>query len=550
MSSEPVEVSSEPAEVSSEPAEVISEPAARLDPRRFRPEGPWEAELRELAERRTQAHAMGGAEAIARLHAQGRFDARQRVARLLDDGRFREMGCLAGKGHYDAEGRFIRLDPSNSIIGTGRVEGRKIALSVDDYSIRAGSSEAAVADKWIYIERLALQLGMPLVRLVDSAGGSVKLLMEIGGSKIPGYTTWPAQELLSKVPVVGVALGSCAGLGAIRVVSSHFSVMVRGQAQVMAAGPHVVRQAYGQEVDKEELGGAAVHRRSGVVHNEADSEDDALAQVRRFLGYLPRSVEHLAPRQSTQDDPDRADDWLKEAIPHDRRKIFDVRRILQSVFDVGSVFEIGRYHGGSVVTALARLAGFPVGVLANDPKSQGGAMTVQAAWKMERHVRMCTLFGLPLVNFVDQPGNATGLEAELAGTLLGATRVGQAVSACTSPWISIIIRRCFGMAGAMHAPKYGDALNHRFAWPSARWGSIPIEGGVMAAHRAEIEGAPDPVAARQRLENHYLAMTSPFRTAEKFGIVDIVDPRETRSLLCDWVEDAWERVRVGRLPER
>lgn len=490
---------------------------------------------------------MGGPEALAKLHAKGRMDARQRLAKLLDPGSFQEMGCLAGKGHYDAQGRFTRLDPTNSIVGTGRIDGRKVALTVDDFSIRAGSSEASVADKWIYIERLAHQLRMPLVRLVDSAGGSVKLLMQMGGTKIPGYSQWPVNDLQQTVPVVGVALGSCAGLGAIKVLSSHFSVMVRGQAQVMAAGPHVVRQAYAQEVDKNDLGGHLVHRKSALVHNEAEDEADALAQVKRFLSYLPRSVYHLAPVTAPHDDPWRADDWLKDAIPRERRKIYDPRKILASVLDTGSLFEIGRYQGGSVITALARLNGIPVGVIANDPKVQGGAMTLQAAYKMERHVKLCSLFGLPVVNFVDQPGNQTGLEAEVDGTLLGALRVGEALHSCQSPWVSILIRRCFGMAGAMHAPKYGEALNLRYAWPSARWGSIPIEGGVMAAHKAEIDAAPDPAAKRAELEAFYLNMTSPFRTAEKFGILDIIDPRETRAVLCDWVEDAWEAVKADRL---
>jgi acetyl-CoA carboxylase carboxyltransferase component len=212
------------------------------------------------------------------------------------------------------------------------------------------------------------------------------------------------------------------------------------------------------------------------VHNEAVDEADALAQVQRFLSYLPRSVFHTAPVLPATDDPDRADDWLKDAIPRDRRKIYDPRKILASIMDRDSVFEIGRWQGGSVITALARLNGIPVGVIANDPKVQGGAMTIQAAYKMERHVKLCSLFGLPVVNFVDQPGNQTGLEAELGGTLLGATRVGEALNECRSPWVSILIRRCFGMAGALHAPKYGEALNLRYAWPSARWGSIPIEG--------------------------------------------------------------------------
>ncbi len=507
--------------------------------RDFEPAGEWAAELAELQARRAQAAAMGGPEALAKFASSGRLNARERIAVLCDEGSFFEMGRIAGKGHDEVDGSFKRLDPTNAIVGTGRIDGRKVALHADDFTIRAGSSEATIADKWIYIERLAQQLRMPLVRLVDSAGGSVKLLMQIGGTKIPEYPSWPAQELLRTVPVVGVALGACAGQGAIKVLSSHFSVMVRGQAQVMAAGPHVVRQAYGVEIDKNELGGHAVHRKSALVHNEAVDERDALAQVRRFLSYLPASVFDIAPVLPRSDDPGRAEDSLKDAIPRERRKIYEPRKILEAVFDLGSIFEIGRWQAGSVVTALARLDGIPVGVIANDPKVQGGAMNAAAAYKMERHVELCSLFGLPVVNFVDQPGNATGLEAELAGTLLGATRLGRALHESRSPWVSILVRRCFGMAGALHGPKGGERLNHRFAWPSARWGSIPIEGGVMAAHKAEIDAAPDPAAKRAELEAHYLNMTSPFRTAEKFGVLDIIDPRETRPILCDWVQDAW-----------
>lgn len=505
----------------------------------FPPEGEWAAELAELQARQACALAMGGEAALQRLRASGRGNARERIAALVDAGSFHEMGALAGKASYDDQGRWQSTDPTNAIVGTARIAGRKLALHVDDFSIRAGSSEATIADKWIYIERLALQLRMPLVRLVDSAGGSVKLLLQLGGTKIPEYTSWPTQDLLQTVPVVGVALGACAGQGAIKVLSSHFSVLVREQAQVMAAGPHVVRQAYGVDVDKNDLGGWKAHRKSALVHNEAVDEADALAQVRRFLSYLPRSVHSAAPVLPESDDPWRADDWLKDAIPHDRRKIHDPRRILASVLDQGSLFEIGRWQGGSVVTMLGRLRGIPVGVIANDPKVAGGAMTVQAAYKMERHVRLCSLFRLPVVNFVDQPGNATGPDAELAGTLLGATRLGEALAASRSPWVSILMRRCFGMAGAMHGPKGGDRLNHRFAWPSARWGSIPIEGGVMAAHKAEIEAAPDPAARRAELEALYSALGSPLRTAEKFGVLDIIDPRATRRVLCDWIEDAW-----------
>lgn len=517
----------------------------------FEPSGPWADELTELEQRRAQARQMGGPDAVAKYKARGRNTARERIDMLLDAGSFRELGRITGKGRYDAQGRFESLAPVNAIMGTGRVDGRKLVVSADDYTIRAGSSEGSLSDKWVYAERMALTLRMPIVRLVDTAGGSVKLLAQMQGTKIPGYSNWPGAELLRTVPVVGVALGACAGLGAVKVLLSHFSVMVRDQAQVFAAGPPVVKQAYGIDIDKNDLGGYKVHRKSALVHNEAVDEADALRQVAQFLSYLPRSVYRLAERTTPDDDPGRVDEWLAEAIPHDRRKLHDPRKIMAAVFDRDSIFEIGRWQGGSQITAFARLNGYPVGVLCNDPKVAGGAMTLTAAYKMERHVQLCDTFGIPIVNLVDQPGNATGPEAELAGTLLGAVRVVTTIERARIPWLSIVLRRAFGMAGGMHAPKYFPALNHRFAWPSARWGSIPIEGGVHAAHKQEIESAPDPMAVRQALEAKYHHLGSPFRTAESFGILDIIDPRETRGILCDWIEDAWEVLQGDRtrLPE-
>lgn len=510
-------------------------------------DGEWTAELAELERRRALAARMGGETALAKFRSTGRMNARERIAALLDEGSFRELGRITGAGRYDANGDLLDLEPVNAIIGTGRIDDRKIAVSADDYTIRAGSSEATISDKWIFAERYALAQRMPLVRLVDTAGGSVKLLLQMQATKIPGYANWPSAELVRTVPVVGVALGACAGLGAIKVLSSHFSVMVRGQAQVFAAGPPVVKQAYGIDIDKNALGGHEVHRKSALVHNEAEDEADALAQVRRFLSYLPRNVFRLPPRRPPTDDPQRIDEALKNAIPRDRRKVYDPRRILAAVFDADSLFEIGRRQGASQITALARLDGVPVGVLASDPRTAGGAMTLASAYKMERHIKLCSTFGLPMVNFVDQPGNATGPDAELSGTLLGAMRVGEAIENARVPWISIIVRRAFGMAGAMHGPKTWPALNLTYAWPSARWGSVPIEGGVAAAHKADIEVADDPLAKRAELEAHYGKLGSPFRTAERFGVTDVIDPRETRGVLCDWIEDAREVLATDRL---
>lgn len=510
--------------------------------------GQWQAELDELDRRRDIAFAMGGETPIAKQHALGKLTARERIDALLDPGTFQEMGVLTGKASYEKNGALKDFVPANAIIGVGRIDARKVSVTADDFTIRGGSSESTNSDKWIYAERLAYELRMPLVRLVDTAGGSVKLLDQQQSTKIPGYPSWPIIPLLGVVPVVGVALGSCAGLGAMKVLASHFSVMVRDTSQIFAAGPPVVKQAFGVDVDKNALGGYLVHsRKSGVVDNEAGDEREALAQVRRFLGYLPRNVWELPPRTEPSDSPGRAEEWLKDAIPADRRRVYDPRKIIAAILDRDSIFEIGRYHGGSLITCLARVGGVPVGVMASDPRVAGGAMTLTAANKTERFVELCDLFHLPVVNFVDQPGTMTGLEAEVAGTLLGAVRVAKIIERSTVPWISIIVRRAFGLAGGLHGRKQGvdgRSLNHRFAWPSARWGSIPIEGGVAAAFRRDIESAADPTARRIELEHHYNQLASPFRTAERFGIVDIIDPRRTRAILCDWTEDAWAVVKT------
>ena len=496
----------------------------------------------ELSRRRRRALALGGEQAVEQHHARGRLTARERVARLLDEGSFHELGMLAGRGRYDRDGNFEDSFPSNSVIGTGRIDGRRCVVSSDDFTIRGGSSESTVSDKWVYAERYAHEMQLPLVRLVDTAGGSVKLLEQQQSTKIPGYPTWPSISLLGRVPVAGVALGSCAGLGAVKVAASHFSVMTRGTSQVFAGGPPVVRQGIGVDVDKETLGGWEVHvRRSGVVNNVADTEDDALAQVRRFLSYLPGNVWGVPPAAAPRPASDAATAWLDGAIPEDRRKVYDPRRILRAVFDEESLFEIAPLFGGSVISALARFEGQVVGVLASDPRVTGGALTSAAARKTERFVDLCDTFHVPVVNFVDQPGVMFGVEAEAAGTMRDALRAIGAIEQASVPWFSVIVRRAFGVGGGMHGPKHGPegrSLNHRVAWPSARWGSIPIEGGVAAAYRREIEASEDPVARRAELEAYYHRLSSPYRTAERFGIVDVVRPSETRLAIRDWLADA------------
>jgi acetyl-CoA carboxylase carboxyltransferase component len=324
--------------------------------------------------------------------------------------------------------------------------------------------------------------------------------------------------------------------------------MARGTSQVFVAGPPVVRRALGREVAKDELGGAHIHARgSGAVDNEAIDEDDALAQIRRFLSYLPNSVWEMPPRLAPSDDPERREEALLQAIPRERRKQHDVRRTVALVLDEGSVFEIGRYYGRPLMTALARLDGIPVGVLANDPRQRGGAMDADASQKMVRFIDLCDTFSLPVVNFVDNPGFEIGVEAERRGTIRHGVRALTAVYQATVPWCSILMRRVFGVAGAGHGAHH--RLNLRYAWPSAEWGSLPIEGGVEAAYRRQIEAAEDPDALRAELEAKLSSLRSPLLTAEAFGVEEIIDPRDTRPLLVEWARRAYELLPSGLGPK-
>ena len=482
---------------------------------------------------------MGGAERIERQHAAGRLTVRERVDCLLDAGSFEELGVLAGFATYEND-ELAAFTPSNSVIGYGRIDGRRAVVCGDDFTIRGGASDAAIHRKQVYAEQMAAELHLPIVRLVDGTGGggSVKSYHDIGRTYVPANPGWDlVVENLGRVPVVAACLGPVAGLGAARVVSAHFSVMVRGASQLFVAGPPVVAAGMRQQVGKEELGGSDLQTRAGAVDNLAETEADALAQCRRFLSYLPPSVWELPPTTAADDPPDRSCPELRDVVPRSRRRPYEMRKIVGAACDAGSFFEMGAAFGRSAITGLARLGGRPVAVLASDPKIYGGGLTADASDKVARFCDFADTFHLPVVNFVDQPGFVIGVEAERAGTLRHGARALAAVYQATVPWASVLVRKVFGVAGAAHGN--AQALNFRIAWPSGDWGSLPLEGGVEAAYRRELEAAPDAETRKAEILAELEALRSPFRTAETFNIERIVDPADTRRLLADWVEMAY-----------
>jgi acetyl-CoA carboxylase carboxyltransferase component len=511
----------------------------------------WKPELDELARREAFAREMGGVDKVKRQHDQGRLTVRERIDRLTDKGSFHEIGAVSGIGEYDSSGELQKLTPANCVFGRARVDGRTVVVVGDDFTVRGGSADASISAKPLMAEEMAHDFRLPIVRIIEGSGGggSVKTIETKGAANLPGGiggTRWYrfTTENLSRVPVVALGLGSVAGLGAARLAASHCSIMTKKSA-MFVAGPPVVK-ALGQDLSKEELGGADIQTRAGAVDHAVDTEEEAFACARRFLSYLPSSVYELPPTLPCTDHPERTDEALMNAVPRNRKQVYKMRPIIESVVDKGSFFEVARNFGKPVIVGLARLEGRAVMLLASDSFHYGGSWTADACQKVVRWVDFAETFHLPIVYLMDCPGFMIGLDAEKAGTIRQGVRAMAAVNQTTVPWCTVILRNAFGVAGVVHQP--ADRFSIRYAWPSAYWGSLPLEGGIEAAYRADIDAAEDSAAKLKEIQERLNKLRSPFRSAEKFWVEEIIDPRKTRSLLCEFARLA-EPLRKPGPPE-
>ena len=496
----------------------------------------WQPEIDEIKKVSALATQQGGKKNIARQHAKGRLTIRERISSLLDKGTFQEIGPGAGARQTDENGNLVSFSPANFLLGFGKIEDRLCVVCGEDFTVSGGSPNAAGLRKSIYAEHLAFQHRIPLIRLHEGGGGSVggtgKQNATVGTAVYEPHRFRPVAEAMATVPVVTAALGPVAGLPAARLVAAHLSVMARKNAQVLIAGPAVVERALGEKKTKEELGGAAVHTKNGVIDNIADDEVDAFKQIRTFLSYLPTNVGELPPVVISDDPRDRTEIILRDIIPKERRKLYKVRDVIFAVIDQNSFFEIGSEYGRGQLTGLARLNGQPVGIWANNCRYLAGSMTALGARKARRFIEFCETFHVPIVCFVDEPGFMIGSKAEQEGTIRDGTATVLAASMSTVPWASIVIRRSFGVAQAAH---YGQNA-YVLAWPSAEIGALPVEGGVAVAYHREIAAAADPDAKRAELEALLAEKQSPMPRGESFSLHEIIDPADTRSRLCDWID--------------
>ena len=505
----------------------------------------WTPEIDELNRRRAAALLMGGEAKLAKQRAMGRLNARERIATVADEGSFREIGALAGFAAYADDGEMLSFQPANFLFGRALIDGRPVVLTADDFTVRGGAADASLHRKLTDAERMASEYRMPLIRMIEGTGGggSVRSLETMGHTYIPEIPGWEVMVAnMSDVPVVALGLGPVAGLGAGRLVMAHYALLVEGVSQMFVAGPPVVAAA-GEVRTKEDLGGAHIHAANGAIDDRVESEAEAFARLRRFLSYLPSSVDELPARGPVKDKRRKGDDWLVSAVPRDGRKLYPIRPIIEAVVDRDSWFEMGREWGLGVVTGLARIDGWPVAVIASNPQALGGLWTAATARKVERHVDLADTFHLPVVHLVDNPGFLIGRRAEDEATIRWGSRALAAIYQSSVPWCAVVLRKAYGMAGSGHAP--ADRFRWRLAWPSGDWGSLPISGGLEAAYRAELEACDDPKARLAEIKARLERVRSPFRTAEKFGVEAIIDPRETRAELCEFVNLAQRALKPG-----
>jgi acetyl-CoA carboxylase carboxyltransferase component len=498
----------------------------------------WSARLAELERRRGAALAMGGPEKLERRRAHGRLDARARILRLLDPDSFVEIGALAG-------GASETPIPADALVaGFGRIDGRPALVGAEDFTVMGGSIGPGAAAKRTRLTQLAAQERVPLLMLLEGAGHRPTNALE-GHGRSPNDLQGLA-DLSGRVPTVCVVMGPSAGHGALTAPLMDFVVMVEG-ASLFSAGPALVAAALGEEVDKEELGGTQVHvASSGVAHNRAPDDAAALDLARAYLSYLPSNAWQPPPRADGTDTGERRLDSILDLIPADTRRPYPMRRLLEMLVDEGRMLDLQPEYGTSMITALARLGGRTVAIVANDPSVRAGAVDGAAALKAARFLEVVGGFHLPVVFLADNPGVLVGRAAEREGALRCAARMFAAQHRLGSPKISVTLRKAFGFGSSIMAMNPFDGQTLSLAFPGVVLGAMPAAQGGAAANVDEVTWAR---LAKAEADASY-------RVAATLGFDDVIDPRDLRNAVLRGLGLASAREagdyapleRIGALP--
>jgi acetyl-CoA carboxylase carboxyltransferase component len=493
--------------------------------------------VEDLHARRAQIELGGGEEKIARQHAAEKLTARERLALLIDQGTFTELG-IHGRPHFAQRAMDGKEAPADGVItGYGKVEGRLVAVCAYDFTVMAGSMGMTGELKVGRLRELALTKRIPFVWLLDSAGARIQ---EAVGSLFAGSGHLFREEVVMSgvIPQVAALMGPCAAGTAYIPGLADFVPMVKGRGSMALAGPHLVRAAVGEDVTQEELGGSRVHcRKSGVGDLEVADDQECIQRIKQYLSFMPQNCESPPPLRASADPIERGDEELLDVLPESNRKPYDMYEVIARITDDGFYFDMKPQWAKTIITCFARFGGRPVGIVANQPKQLGGILDNDSADKAARFVNLCNAFAIPLVFLMDVPGFMVGSKVEADGIIRHGAKMLYAVANATVPKITVITRKAYG-AGyyVMNGRAYEPDLI--VAWPSAEISVMGAEGAVEIVMRKQVEEAENPDAKKAELIDAYRKIIDVYIAAGNDMIDDVIDPRETRATICRGLEMA------------
>ncbi|GAA1370875.1 MAG TPA: acyl-CoA carboxylase subunit beta [Candidatus Luteococcus avicola] len=497
-----------------------------------------------LREMREQAMAGGGEKRIEAQHAKGKMTARERLSFLLDENSFQELGALA-KHHTTDFGMSEHRYPGDGVItGFGKVNGRRVAVFAQDFTVLGGSFGEVQAQKISRIQDLALVSGIPMIGLNDSGGARV----QEGVRSLAAYGEVFYRNVAASgvIPQISMIMGPCAGGAVYSPALTDFTVMVEQTSNMFLTGPEIIRSVTGEDVDAETLGGSFVHNaRSGNAQFSCTDEQDAIELVKLLLSYLPQNnTEDPAPLVP-HDEADRMDERLNEIIPVDDREAYDMREVVEMIFDDASFLEVHGQFAGNALVGFARLDGHSVGVIANQPTVLAGCLDIDASDKISRHIRICDMFNIPLVTFVDCPGYLPGVQQEYNGVIRHGAKIIYSYCQATVPKLSVVTKKAIGGSYvALSSKQMGNDV--AFAWPSAQIAVMGPEGAARLLNKRQIQAADDPAAEETRfIEDYREKFFNPYRAADVGQIDEVIEPKETRPRLIRALEVLRTKVQTN-----
>lgn len=489
-----------------------------------------EDKLQLLKEKNIAAESGGGAERVARQHAEGKMTARERIEFLLDEGSFQEFDKFVVHRCTDFGISSQQFSGDGFVTGHGLIDGREVFVFAQDFTIFGGSLSETNAQKVVKLMDLALKVGVPVIGLNDSGGARI----QEGVASLGGYADIFLRNVLSSgvVPQISAIMGPCAGGAVYSPAITDFTIMVKNTSYMFITGPEVIKTVTHEEVTKEELGGALTHNQtSGIAHFAAENEEDCLRTIRELLSFIPSNNIDDPPRIACDDPIDRADESLNTIIPQESNQPYDIRKVINTVFDNGYFFEIQEHFARNIVIGFARLNGRPVGIVANQPAFLAGVLDIDASVKGARFVRFCDCFNIPIITFEDVPGFLPGVNQEYGGIIRHGAKLLYAFAEATVPKITVVTRKAYGGAYCVMGSKH-IRTDINFAYPTAEIAVMGAEGAVEILYRREIANSTDSeVTRKQRIEEYRDKFASPYIAAERGFIDEVIEPRLTRPKL-------------------